>query len=127
MAENLLYWVWLSQCFLPGSDKPNQLLMDFDSPEGFYENGLEQLEEIEYLTDAERSKIRRTSLDRAEFIIKECSRLKIQIITLEDSLYPSRLKDVFSAPLVLYALGNLQGMEELPMITVVGTRNASEY
>ena len=31
--DELLYWVWLSLCFQSGSDKPNQLLMDFDSPE----------------------------------------------------------------------------------------------
>lgn len=125
--DELLYWVWLSLCFQPGSDKPNQLLMDFDSPEEFYQNGRTSMAEIEYLTDVERSKIERTSLERAEFVIKECKRLQIQIISFDDPLYPTHLKDIYAAPLVLYVMGSLAGLEERVPITVVGTRNASEY
>lgn len=125
--KDLLYWVWLSQCFLPGSDKPNQLLMDFDSPEEFYLNGRSSLKEIEYITEVERSKVERTSLERAEFIVKECARLGIQVITMEDKLYPKHLKDIFAAPLVLYVKGSLEDLDDKVLITVVGTREASDY
>lgn len=125
--DELLYWVWLSLCFQSGSDKPNQLLMDFDSPEEFYQNGRTSMEEIEYLTDVERSKIERTSLERAEFVIKECKRLQIQMIPFDDPLYPLHLKDIYAAPLVLYAMGSLEELEGRVLVTVVGTRNASEY
>ena len=125
--DGLNYWVWLSQCFLPGSDKPNQLLLDFGSPEEFYKSGLPALDEIEYLTDVERSKIQRTSLERADFILSECKRLGIQVITLESTLYPKHLKSIFAAPLVLYVKGSLENLDEVPLITVVGTREASEY
>ncbi len=125
--EGLNYWVWLSQCFLPGSDKPNQLLQDFGSPEEFYHEGRTALSNIDYLTDSERSKIERTSLERAEFILNECKRLGIQVITLESALYPKHLKNIFAAPLVLYVKGSLEGLDEVPLITVVGTRTASDY
>ena len=124
---DMKYWVWLSQCFLPGSDKPNQLLIDFGSPEAFYEEGLSQLEEIDYLTEVECSKIQRTSLERAEFVLSECKRLGIQVITIESALYPKHLKSIYAAPLVLYVKGDLSGLEETPMIAVVGTRDASDY
>ena len=125
--SELNYWVWLSQCFSPGSDKPNQLLADFDSPEEFYTRGLSELDGIEYLTDVERSKIQRTSLERADFILSECKRLGIQVLTLESASYPKHLKSIFSAPLVLYVKGSLEGLDEVPLITVVGTREASDY
>ena len=125
--DGLNYWVWLSQCFVPGSDKPNQLLLDFGSPEEFYKQGLPVLKEIDYLTDVERSKIERTSLERADFILAECRRLGIQVITLENALYPKHLKSIFAAPLVLYLKGTLDGLDDVPLITVVGTRDASEY
>lgn len=125
--DGLNYWVWLSQCFLPGSDKPNQVLLDFDSPEEFYKKSRNELDDIEYLTDVERSKIKRTSLERADFILGECKRLGIQVITLENALYPKHLKSVFSAPPVLFAMGNLAGLDDVPLITIIGTRDASEY
>lgn len=126
MSEQL-YWVWLSQAFVAGSGKPNQILSDFDSPKDFYDNGLETAESLDYLSPSEVSKLRRTSLERAEFIIKECQRLGIGIVTQEDDDYPKRLAVLDSAPLVLYCKGVLEGLDEEPAIAVVGTRDSTEY
>lgn len=124
---DLLYWIWLSQAFVIGSDKPNQIIAEFGSPKAFYDNGLEHAEDLGYLSPSEISKMRRTSLERAEFIIKECKRLEIRILTQEDEEYPNRLKEIFAAPLVLYVKGELSGLDEEPVLAVVGTRKASDY
>ncbi len=50
---------------------------------------------------------------------------KVQIITFEDELYPYNLKQIEDYPPILYALGNLQLLQNDNMLAVVGSRNAS--
>jgi len=60
---------------------------------------------------------------------KEMDRLEerdIQVLTWEDSSYPPRLKEIYSAPAVLYLKGNLLPEDEWA-VAVVGTRRATVY
>lgn len=50
----------------------------------------------------------------------------IQVLTWEHSSYPARLKEIYSAPAVLYLKGNLLPEDEWA-IAVVGTRRATVY
>lgn len=54
----------------------------------------------------------------------QVEKFKAKIISLLDDEYPSQLKEIYDAPLVLYYYGNLK--TSLP-IGVVGTRNPSKY
>lgn len=49
----------------------------------------------------------------------------IEIITLEDDLYPYNLKQIEDCPPLLYALGNLELLQNKNALAVVGSRNAS--
>jgi len=50
---------------------------------------------------------------------------KFQVITIVDKNYPSILKTIHDAPLVLYASGNISLLENKPALSVIGTRNPS--
>lgn len=50
---------------------------------------------------------------------------KVQIITVEDELYPYNLKQIEDAPPILYALGDTGLLKNDNMLAVVGSRNAS--
>lgn len=50
---------------------------------------------------------------------------KVQIITIEDELYPYNLKQIEDAPPLLYALGDVELLRNNNMLAVVGSRNAS--
>ena len=59
---------------------------------------------------------------------KKISDLKINVITLNDKLYPKLLKEIPDAPFLLYIRGNLEILEKLePTIAVVGTRLITSY
>lgn len=45
-----------------------------------------------------------------------------QIVTLVDESYPSMLKTIKDPPLVLYAIGDLNLLNRLPALSVIGTR-----
>ena len=52
--------------------------------------------------------------------------MKIKELKLNDKKYPDLLAEIKGRPEVLYYLGNLEALEN-PMISIVGTRRASEY
>ncbi|TRM12388.1 DNA-protecting protein DprA [Lentibacillus cibarius] len=49
-----------------------------------------------------------------------------RIITVVDDTYPPVLKTIKDAPLVLYALGDLNLLTQQPMLSVIGTRRPSQ-
>ncbi|SFB20674.1 DNA processing protein [Lentibacillus halodurans] len=49
----------------------------------------------------------------------------VKVITAVDGMYPSVLKTIKDAPLVLYAIGNTNLLMQNPMLSVIGTRNPS--
>ncbi len=123
----ITYWVWLSELFARGSDKPNGLLDHFETPKDIFEASADALTATGILTDAEVKRINRHSLERSEYILQECKRLKINIIPKNAKTYPERLRHIFGAPIVLYTYGSLVGLDETPTLAVIGTRHPSEY
>jgi DNA processing protein len=65
----------------------------------------------------------RISLD-AE--MEKLERYKIKVLAYEDPLYPSRLKEIYDYPPLLYVRGNLPVQDE-PCLAVVGTRRPTIY
>lgn len=106
---------------------PRNLLSVFENPKDIYEATDEQLKCLDFMTDKYIHSIRHTSLDRAKAIITDCEKKKIRIVCFDDEEYPIRLKNIYGSPMVLYALGSLKGIDDKVAISVVGTRNASEY
>lgn len=47
-------------------------------------------------------------------------------ISIEDERYPQRLREIYQPPKVLYCMGNIELLKK-PMVSVVGSRNCSEY
>ena len=53
-------------------------------------------------------------------------RINATVITIDDDIYPSILRELHAPPIVLYALGNTE-LLSCPMLGIVGSRHPSEY
>ena len=124
--DNRAYWIWLSLCFSYGSGKPQQLAESEDIV-SIYENRETICESVDYLTPRDGDKLRKISLERAQLILERCDELEVRVIPLNDPEYPQKLRHVYGAPLVLYVQGDISYLNDAPVITVVGTREASDY
>lgn len=51
----------------------------------------------------------------------------IKILTYFDRNYPKALKDLYDAPVIIYAIGNVSILNERKAIAVIGARKASNY
>lgn len=65
-------------------------------------------------------------LQKAETIVNRCQREGIQILYYTDPQFPSRLLDLYDAPIILYNKGR-GDLNPLKSIGIVGTRSATVY
>lgn len=121
------YWLWLAA----KEDIPPllamQLLERFGTPEHLYAMDRTALTTATRLSKRQIDALSDKRLDAAEAIEYDCERLNIAILTLEDSAYPERLKQIPDPPMVLYLRGTLPNLERAPGISIVGTRKCTPY
>ena len=121
----LEYWLWLSGRRGLGVRGLRALLDQFGTPEAVY-----CASDAEYPSDIRpdgRTSLADKELAPARQILQQCYRQCIHIVTLQDAVYPQRLKNIDDAPLVLYYQGVLPDFDAEPVIAMVGTRRASAY
>ena len=66
------------------------------------------------------------ALEKAEAELKFIEKHKIQVLFYTDKSYPQRLLNCYDAPSLLYYIGNTD-LNNTKIISIVGTRNATEY
>lgn len=122
----LVHWIWLAHRPGFGPRTKAQLLEHFRDPEAVYYADEEALGQLGLSSDV-RAALLDKNLDSSEKILEDCQKKRLNILTLQDAAYPSRLKNIPDPPLVLYYKGQLPDFDGVPVIGVVGTRKASAY
>lgn len=60
-------------------------------------------------------------------VLSDCRDNGIELLTIKDSRYPERLRNISAPPLVLYIKGTLIDFDSEPVFAIVGPRKVSEY
>lgn len=121
----LAHWIWLAA--RPGlSDRMKLAVIRrfADAEDAYFSEDYESVGEL--TRDAVKSLMDK-DLRSAEAIVDACREKRIDILTYRDTMYPNGLKNIADPPLVLYYQGQLPEFDALPVISVVGTRNATAY
>ena len=123
----LVHWIWLST--RPDmTDREKRLVLEhFRDPEDVYFADSQAYGNLESLNEDAVAALKDKNLLPAEQVLADCARERINILTIRDGAYPTRLKNNPDPPLVLYWKGRLPDLDSLPVIAVVGTRKASVY
>lgn len=123
----LTYWLWLHLLEGVTPSQKRALLDYFHDPEELYRAKESTYRTVVQLPEEGYIALSNKDLTRARALAAECSQKRVGIVTIGDSGYPARLKQIPDAPLVLYYRGRLPNWEGYPAIGVVGTRKASGY
>jgi DNA processing protein len=123
----LLYWLWLHLLEDLTSGQKRALLEYFHDPEQLYRATESAYRTAVQLQEEGYNALSNKELTKARALAAECSQKRIGIVTIGDSGYPARLRQIPDAPLVLYYRGRLPNWEAYPAIGIVGTRKASGY
>ncbi len=123
----LIHWIWLAT--RPDmNDRMKLAVLDgFRDPEEVFYGDKDRYANVQGMTQEMAESLMDKDLTPARQILDDCVEKDIHICTFHDGAYPAKLKNIADPPLVLYYKGNLAGLDESPVIGVVGTRKASAY
>lgn len=119
----LVFWIWFSLLEGISLKDKQRLLAHYHTPDKLYALDAGGI----LYAPVPCPQVLNKDLSQAESVLQQCMQHQIGILTLHDSGYPSLLKRIPDAPVVLYYRGTLPNWELQPAIGVVGTRHASDY
>ena len=123
----LKYWIWLSSLEGVGMRAKAAVIRRFGDAESAFFSPSGSFASTEGISPAEAALLEQRKLGRADEILGDCEAQGLSIVTMQDALYPKRLKSIWAPPAVLYVKGRLPYIDDEAAIAVVGTRAASAY
>jgi len=125
--KNIREWIILSKTPRLGPVKFNQLIKYFGCPEKILSASSEELSRIPKMDQGTLDYITNKAKElNVEKDLTLMDKLGVELITSEDTEYPSILKTIFDPPFVLYVRGKLKKEDE-NSVAIVGTRRATNY
>ena len=125
--EGNKYWLWLSYLPYMWYDKANKYMSVFDNPEEIYMASEETLKKVGIFTEEEIYNILSSKKTiNIEEKWNEMIKKGIKFVTINEELYPEKLRIYDDKPLWLYYKGHLPDDGE-KMVGMVGARNCSQY
>ena len=121
------YWVWLATHKHVSPMDYMNLLYHLGSAEQVFMAEQETLERDFSLSKSATASLLDKDLQMSSWILKECDRLNVRIMTYADGDYPDRLKQLNDPPLVLYIRGKWIPLDEMMAVGIVGPRECSTY
>ena len=119
------YWIWFSNLQEVSPSSKLRLVAKFRDARAIYDAHDSDYQAVG-LSDRERRELGKKSLRDVERILKICAREKIQIITIDDPIYPQLLREIANPPYVLYVRGTFPEIDNRFTFGVVGTRKADQ-
>lgn len=124
--NELLFWIWLSELKGIGPQKAKILLSVFETPAKLYISEKNEIKDmfpndkklLDFICDNK-------SLDAAKEILEKCKSLNIKILTYNDVLYNSAIRNIKDPPVILYYKGNI--IEDSIGVAIVGARRCTDY
>ena len=125
--SSIRYWVWLSSVSAANPRARFALAEHYGDAEKAFHAPSGELKTIQGLSTFEAEQFERRDLREADRILETCRRENITILTIADTAYPQRLKNIYDPPVVLYIKGRLPDVDAIPSVAVIGTRRATPY
>ena len=123
---NRAKWIWLGEKCGVASKEISQLIEKFGDIDKIYDASYE-----DYIAAGISERLSEDLSDKSfgpmEYILNYCQRARVGILAYDNERYPMSLRSLKDPPAVLYYKGNLPDLNRSLCISLVGTRNMSEY
>src|SRR5688572_10171093 len=125
-AEHELHWLALELVPGLGPRKAVQLIEKFRSIESVFRASREELEACGLSGSVAQSIASGCTFEDAADQQQKMREFSTQLVPISDDRYPSRLREIFDPPPVLFARGRVELLNSV-MLGVVGTRRPTAY
>ena len=120
------YWLALALTQGLGPTRIKKLIEHFGTAERVFQASLTELEAMGMRAVSAQSIATGKSLELAQQECGKAVEARARIISLSDPEYPSRLKEIYDPPVVLFVKGSVEVLAQ-PGIAMVGTRHPTPY
>jgi len=120
------YWLALALTAGLGPTRIRKLIEHFGTAERVFHASLTELEATGMRAVSAQSIATGKSLELAQQECEKAAEARARIISLSDPEYPSRLKEIYDPPVVLFVKGSVEVLAQ-PGIAMVGTRHPTPY
>ena len=119
---------WLALTLTPGlgPTRAKRLVDFFGRVDAVFNATLTELEAAGLPAQSAQSLATGRSVELAHDEVAKAAAAGVQMVALDDTAYPARLRQIYDPPLVLYVRGNVTPLSQ-PGIAVVGTRHPTPY
>ena len=113
--------LWLSSLPKVSLRMKHVLLDAFETPEKIYFSESGEYSLVEGITRPVIAALEEgRSLDGADRILGDCERLGLRVLTIQDTEYPDRLRNICDPPLLLYVQGRMPLFDDEVTVAMVG-------
>jgi len=121
------YWIWFSRINKISARIQKELLDKYKTPDVIWNLTEKELQQNEYLNKKSIEIILNNEYKKKLKAYQEyMDKNGIKMITIEDEFYPTKLKNIYDSPVVLYVKGNYKILDN-KSLAIIGSRNASNY
>jgi len=119
---------WLSLTLTPGlgPTRSRKLVEQFGSPQAVFRASLTELEAANIQAVSAQSIATGNAAELAREELAKAADAGICVLSIDDPLYPRRLREIYDPPIILYVRGDATQLAK-PGIAVVGTRHPTPY
>jgi len=125
LAE-LKYWIWMNELGL-NPYMARKVISHLGGPKEAFFAEKDDFAAIEGIRADDVKALMYKGLDHVGRIQDAMLRLDGNVLTLQDAMYPQRLRDIDDAPLVLYTRGRMPVIDDEAAVVIAGTRKCSPY
>jgi DNA processing protein len=125
-SEQARYWLALALTQGLGPTRIRKLTEHFGSAESVFHASLTELESTGIQAVSAQSIATGKSLELGQQECAKALEAGAKIISLSDPEYPSRLKEIYDPPVILFVKGSVEVLAQ-PGIAMVGTRHPTPY
>ena len=125
-SQQATYWLALALTQGLGPTRIKKLIEHFGTAESVFHASLTELEATGMRAVSAQSLATGKSLELAQQECVKAAEAGAKIISLSDPEYPSRLKEIYDPPVILFVKGSVDVLAQ-PGIAMVGTRHPTPY
>src|ERR1700674_21686 len=125
-SHQSIYWLALALTQGLGPTRIKKLIEHYGTAERVFQATLTELEATGMQAVSAQSLATGKSLELAQQECVKAAEANAKIISLSDPEYPSRLKEIYDPPVILFVKGNVEVLAQ-PGIAMVGTRHPTPY
>lgn len=128
MDEEIRCLLWLVMVFGAGNTRIWTVLHQYQTPQEAYAMlRRQEVQETLHLPEHTLRRMRQTGDRQIDEMLARCQKREISILWYGDAAYPEPLLSIVNPPVLLFYQGDITLLQDHLLLTIVGTRNASEY